>query len=291
METISCIICGSNSHAFFDKVQDRFSANSNLFQLVRCQCGFVYLNPRPTHDNIKNYYNLEEYDPHEPTNRGLWKKVYTTIQLVTFYWKFIKIRPFKLSGKILDIGGGQGEFTNYMANKDWFAYLQDEHSTQKDFNNSNKVKYFRFLNDIPNDKYFQVISLWHSLEHIHDIEYVMKYINKNLEKDGIALIAVPNLDAPERLFLKRNWIPYDPPRHLYHFNLTSLEALCDKFKLKVIRKHSMYQDTPYNVLISLKPLNTIKFIAALSITIFSWAVTFIRGPKYSSSILLVCQRQ
>ena len=291
MEIIPCIICGGSSNTHFEEVQDRFTKDEILFKLVKCQCGLVYLNPRPTHKEINNYYNLDDYDPHVMKDRGLWKQVYKRVQSVTLYWKYRKIFSHKSSGIILDIGGGQGKFAHYMAEKKWNVYFQDEHTDLKRTTVYNKIQSYKLLKHIDDVGDFTVISLWHSLEHIHDIDYVMKYIYKYLDQDGVAAIAVPNLNAPERSILGRNWAPYDPPRHLYHFNLQSFESLCDKFKLKIIRKYSLYQDTPYNVLLSLQPLNLFKIVVAIFITLYSWSVTAIRGPQYSSSILVLCQRQ
>jgi hypothetical protein len=291
MESIDCVICGKQSQSPFETVFDRLGENENTFHLVRCNCGFVFLNPRPTQTEIQNYYNVPDYDPHHEKQGNVWDSVYKFVQTVTLKWKYRKILPFEELGFLLDIGGGQGEFANYMAEKNWYVYFQDDHSTIKRTLISNTIQSYRHVKQIPDDVEFSVITLWHSLEHIHDVDFVFTYISEKLVEGGVAAIAVPNLNAPERKIFRSAWAPYDAPRHLYHFNLQSLEDICEKYKLTVIRKYSMFQDAPYNILLSLTPLNPIKLIKAFFITLYAWIYTAIRGPKYSSSILLLCQKQ
>ena len=80
---------------------------------------------------------------------------------------------------------------------------------------------------------YDVITLWHSLEHIHNINKIFRCVNKYLYKSGILVIAVPNIQAPERKRLGGNWAPYDVPRHLYHFDPDSLKRLCRKYNFKI----------------------------------------------------------
>ena len=75
-----------------------------------------------------------------------------------------------------------------------------------------------------------IISMWHSLEHIHDIEGIFNLIDAKLTADGTLIIAVPNINAYERKFFKSSWIAYDSPRHLYHFNPDSIKTVSDNSK-------------------------------------------------------------
>ena len=65
MENIQCIICSSNSSFHYLKLSDRLSASSIEYKLVKCTCGFIYLNPRPTNAEMLQYYQLENYDPRD----------------------------------------------------------------------------------------------------------------------------------------------------------------------------------------------------------------------------------
>ena len=79
-------------------------------------------------------------------------------------------------------------------------------------------------------------------EHIHNIEELFSNLNRMLTIDGILLIAVPNLKAPENTFYSTNWAPFDAPRHLYHFQLETLDNLMKKSNFKIVRKYSLFQE-------------------------------------------------
>ena len=115
-------------------------------------------------------------------------------------------------------------------------------------------------------------------------------ITRLLHCDGILIIAVPNLSAPEKIFYGKKWAPFDAPRHLYHFQIESLKALCNKYKFKIIRKYSLYQDTPYNILLSMSRNSPYQIIKAILVLLYSLFKTLLSSPHYSSSFIVICRR-
>ena len=111
-----------------------------------------------------------------------------------------------------------------------------------------------------------------------------------LHPDGLLLIAVPNLSAPERVFYGKKWAAYDAPRHLYHFQHRSLQSLCNKYKFKIIRKYSLYQDTPYNILLSMSRNSILQIIKGLLVSFYSIFRVILGGPHYSSSFIVICKK-
>ena len=290
MEKINCIICDNNKTVPFIKLHDRLSQNQETFQLVKCECGFVFLSPRPDSGEISVYYQYSEYDPHTSGTDNSRNKIYQLVQRFTMQWKQQKITSFYRSGKLLDIGGGKGEFAAYMASRGWDVVCQDRLTDKLNMNTSREIKSVVDLTKIEDEGCFDVITLWHSLEHIHDISKLYFHINRLLSKDGILLIAVPNLQAPERSFYSNKWAAFDAPRHLYHFHAGSLMELCNKYKFTVLRKFSLFQDTPYNILLSMLKFNPVHIIKGILIFIYSFIITLLRGPDYSSSILIICRK-
>ena len=290
MEKINCIICDNNKTVPFIKLHDRLSQNQETFQLVKCECGFVFLSPRPDSGEISAYYQYSEYDPHTScTNNGR-NKIYQLVQRFTMQWKHQKITSFYRSGKLLDIGGGKGEFAAYMASRGWDVVCQDRFTDKLNMNTSREIKSVVDLTKIEDEGCFDVITLWHSLEHIHDIPKLYFQINRLLSPKGILLIAVPNLQAPERSFYSNKWAAFDAPRHLYHFHAGSIMSLCKKYKFRVLKKISLFQDTPYNILLSMLKFNPVHIIKGILIFIYSFIITLLRGPDYSSSILIICRK-
>ena len=114
MEKVNCIICSKHQSAPFKIISDRLSINNQTFKLVKCDCGFVYLNPRIDVKNIGSFYRNNLYDPHNSSEVNYWNKLYNIVQSCKMIWKYNKIRKFKKNGRSLDIGGGKGEFAAFM---------------------------------------------------------------------------------------------------------------------------------------------------------------------------------
>jgi len=287
-EHTKCILCDSNKTDHFINVLDRLSQKSKDYELVRCKCNFIYLNPRPDCKNISSYYRSSNYNPHNKFNNYIWSKIYKYIQSIALRWKYKKIYNFITRGKLLDIGGGNGEFAEYMFTQGWQVVMQDKISDISLENNS--YKFVKNLNEINSKGSFDVITLWHSLEHIHNIDILFDRINYFLNPEGLLLIAVPNIEAPERKIFGKYWAPFDAPRHLYHFDPHTLKRLCAKYNFKILNKYSLYQDTPYNIILSFTKLTLINIIRAAFLSFISIIQILFRGPDYSSSLLVICKK-
>ena len=287
MELIKCIICNSNHNHHFISLNDRLTLNSETFNLVQCECGFVFLNPRPTELQISKYYKSLNYDPHNDRGDFL-STIYKIVQQIMFYWKYQIIIKYSKFGTMLDIGGGKGEFASFMNKKKWNVSVYD-----KFIDLNIKETHFKKINNldsIKKNKCFDFITMWHSLEHIHDVKHIFLNLQRLLKEDGTLLIAVPNIDALERNYYDKDWAPYDAPRHLYHFNLASLEKLCINNNFKIIKKYSLFQDTPYNILLSIKKLNFKSTLKAVYVYFFSFFYNILKGPTHSSSFIIICQK-
>ena len=290
MENIHCIVCEKSNSVPFLTLSDRLTDKLQTFQLVKCECNFVYLNPRPDSQQISSYYQSSKYDPHNIINGDGWGKMYRFIQQVTMRWKYNKIVSIKPSGRLLDIGGGNGDFAVFMASKGWDVVLQDTISKVVDRNIDKNFESVKDLHILKDGQKFDVITLWHSLEHIHDVSKLYNQINRLLNHDGILLIAVPNLSAPEKTFYGKKWAPFDAPRHLYHFQIESLKDLCNIYKFQIIRKYSLYQDTPYNILLSMSRNNLFQIIQGILVFFYSILRVILSGPHNSSSFIFICRK-
>lgn len=285
METSSCIICKSPDNSNYIEINDRLNITSDLFQLKKCVCGFVFLDPRPTIKEIGPYYKSPNYDPHNVTSISLRNKLFKNIQFLTSFWKSKIIEKHIQKGTLLDIGGGDSIFGTTITDRGWEATVQDKFIK----NENNKISMIHDLNELNNTDKFDVITLWHSLEHIHDVEGLFTNLNDLIYDNGILVIAVPNFDAFERKIYGSNWAPYDAPRHLYHFTPNHLNQLLNKYGFSVIEMKSLYQDLPYNIMLSMK-LNIIGIMKSLLAFMISFLFNLIFGPKKSSSFLFICKK-
>ena len=271
MESIYCIICNSNKASHYKKIKDTCN-RSEAFTLVKCKCDLVFLNPRPDKEEISRYYD-ESYLPHNE-KKTLFIKFYNFIQKITFFWKWRILKKNSLNlTAVLDIGGGAGTFCDYLENKNIKSINYDPYFNKRD------------VAPVSLDNY-DAITLWHSLEHVHNIKELFSYIDSKLKKDGFLYIAIPNHDAYERSYFGDSWIAYDLPRHLYHFNQETIAKLLHIYGFTIIKTYSMIQDTFFNILLS-KDMNLLKKIYVLlkSIIVISF------NKKKSSSLLYVCKRE
>ena len=274
MEKVNCIICNNENNKSLLSYHLRDS-NGNKFNLAYCDsCDFSYLDPRPSKKDISSYYDVN-YHPYQKRNKNIFNYMYRFIQIITFYWKRKIIRKFSHNGKkLLDIGAGSNNFINYMSRYKYLCSSYDEFSTGVDYN---------FVNQIPSKKYDH-ITLWHSIEHIHDIDILFKTIVKISKDTTYLYIACPNYNAIERELLNENWPAYDAPRHLYHFTFNSMQKMLLKYNFKIISTSVMLQDTFFNILMS----KNINIIRKFCLIIYSITL-IIFNKKNASSLLYICK--
>lgn len=273
MEYIDCPICLSENSISYKTFNH--DVEKAPFTLVKCKCSFIYLNPRPSKISIKKYYD-SNYLPHS-TKTNLFSFFYSLAQKITFSWKFriIRNKVYKYKS-VLDLGGGKGDFCEYL-NK------YNIRTTNYEPNIGNDTT----LLDYKKKKMkFDLIMLWHSLEHIHNLKDTLSYCDQLLNPNGTILIAIPNHSAIERKFFKNSWIAYDIPRHLYHFNYNTFKLLMDRYNFSIKAYYPMYQDTFFNILFSFKSYNFFRFIYIVIYSIIK--ITF--DNKKSSSILYICKK-
>ena len=272
MEKINCVICNQYSN-------DPYITSENLtFTLVKCyKCNLVYLNPRPTKNEIVEYYD-DSYYPYLHKYDTFYDKLYTLVNKIALRWKKYHINKHSKNNEfILDVGSGNNNFIHFMKkNGEWLQSLSYD-----EYNKSTNT-----ISNIDNIKSntCDVITFWHSLEHIHDINIILTKCKRILKKDGYIFIACPNINAIEKKYFNKSWIAYDFPRHLYHFSPNTISKLLDKNNIKLISYHRMIHDTIFNII---KSKNSFLF-AKIFIVVYSLIVITL-FKKRSSSILYVCQ--
>jgi SAM-dependent methyltransferase len=108
----------------------------------------------------------------------------------------------------------------------------------------NSTEYFK------SEQKYDVITLWHSLEHLHEIEKYLNKISISLNTKGVLIIAVPNYKSFDAEYYKEYWAAYDVPRHLYHFSFEAIMKLMEKFNFSLIDQQQLPLDPFYISLLS-----------------------------------------
>jgi 2-polyprenyl-3-methyl-5-hydroxy-6-metoxy-1,4-benzoquinol methylase len=250
-----CIVCGSTNNKLFLNCTDHFVTQES-FKIHKCSdCGFAFTADAPTPDKIGRYYKSEDYISHSNINKGLVNKLYHIVRNYMLGKKCRMIKGLTGGRELLDIGCGTGHFLNYMKGKGFTCEGVEIAESARDFAinnfgltvNSPDV----FLNEASAEK-FDVITLWHVLEHLCNPEEYVSSIYKSLKKDGFLIIALPNCSSLDAKYYKQYWAAYDTPRHLWHFTPADLEKFLNRsdFSLKKIKRLPF--DAYYNSMMSAK---------------------------------------
>ena len=281
MENIECILCDSGEHFnIIESVQDRFNPDKK-YQVQKCRCGMISTNPRLDSKEISEHYQNQNYHPQRRTGK-IFGFLYRLAQIFNNRSKKKLIQKYCNKGFFLDYGGGDGQFQRYMSRSNWTCDIYEPYLAVD--GNQEKMNY----NKVIKDNYYDIVSMFHSLEHIHDIDGVLININNALKKKGLLIISVPNYNAFERPFFKSKWIAYDVPRHLHHFTVDSIEKILDKYGFKIIEYKPVYIDTIYNIIMSLGPKasSTLKAPFLILNSLFQICV----NKNKASSIMFVCNK-
>ena len=221
MQTIDCNLCGSDKSKEIFCARDFTFASGERFRYVKCpECGLVFLSPRPSPDEIDKYYPDVYYQEYGEGPREL-------EFLRSDYSEVIAgIRP---PGRILDLGSQKGVFLKRMQDKGWEGFGVDISEkacriAKTDYGLKNIYAGNILDIDFPED-YFDVITLWHVVEHLHEPLHVMQKLRRLLKPDGILVAECPNIGSISAKLFGARWQPLDAPRHLYQFSGRTLRDL------------------------------------------------------------------
>ena len=287
-----CPVCSGKQFAPFISCKD-YTVSHETFHIVECSsCGLKFTNPRPSESVIGKYYQSEDYISHSNTSKGIINSLYKIARKFTISRKVNLIKAVSSDGKsILDYGCGTGEFLNGMKKAVWEAKGAEPNDQARKLAINNyglNVVEPNAISGLPENS-FDVITLWHVLEHVHQLNQTIGIFNKLLKQNGKLIIAVPNCDAADAEYYNEHWAAYDVPRHLYHFNSDSMNRLMLNHQFQVVKELTMPLDAFYVSLLSEKykssSLGIIKGIANGAKTNFkSWS-----DKKNASSLIFIIE--
>lgn len=251
-----CPSCGSSDIRKVVTCKD-YTVSHEYFDIWECgDCTLRFTQDIPDIKNIGPYYQSDSYISHSDTEKGLVNKVYKIARNYTLNWKMNLVETSlgknKQKGKLLDIGSGTGAFLQRVVASGWSVtgIEPDEGArtickTKYGLQADSPEKLFEFQ-----DEQYDAVTMWHVLEHVHQLHEYMDQVKRVLKPNGVALIALPNYTSGDAKHYKEYWAAYDVPRHLYHFSPSALSRLVNQHGLQVDSIKPMWLDAFYIAMLS-----------------------------------------
>ena len=224
---------------------EEFSLKPNL------RFGFLETYPRPKTEDLPSYYESDAYISHTDSKKGLMSFLYQTVKKYSLKKKVALLSRLNSgTGKLLDIGAGTGDFLNAARKKGWTVYGSEPNLTARKIASEKGIELKSSVDEFQG-KQFDVITLWHVLEHIPDLESTLEKIKNLLKRNGILIVAVPNFNSLDAQYYRSYWAAFDVPRHLWHFSRASMRKLISP-ELELLETKPMVFDSYYVSLLSEK---------------------------------------
>lgn len=290
IHSISCPICNTSTCYKVLSSHD-FSLTNDTFYVAQCaNCSLRITFPIPSKEAIGKYYNFKEYISHSDTNKGFFNKIYHFVRKRTLLQKSIWVQSLftGYKGNLLEVGAGTGAFANAMSLKGWnVTALEPDAASRRLAAEIHGLNVFPIENLYKlESNQFDVITLWHVLEHVHDVKAYLHQFHTLLKPNGRLIIAVPNYTSYDASFYKKYWAAYDLPRHLYHFSPVSMISLLQSTHFNLAQIKPMWYDSYYVSILSEKYKKTglMGIVRALLIATISNLIAYKNNKRTSSLI-------
>jgi 2-polyprenyl-3-methyl-5-hydroxy-6-metoxy-1,4-benzoquinol methylase len=248
--------------------------------------------PKPAGEELASYYESSDYISHTDASASFTDKLYQTVKGIALKRKLKLINSFQTEEKkLLDVGCGTGDFLLICKNNGWNVVGVEPNKNAQELTVSklNKESVSEIVSDIHDvsSQQFDVITLWHVLEHVPNLNSYIFKLKSLLKPNGVLVIAVPNYKSYDANYYKQFWAAYDVPRHLWHFSKKSIQLIFSEFDMKVHNILPMKFDSYYVSLLSEKyKSGKTNFLKAFYIGFVS-NLKAISTKQYSSLIYVI----
>jgi 2-polyprenyl-3-methyl-5-hydroxy-6-metoxy-1,4-benzoquinol methylase len=253
---MNCPICNNSNPEIALESQD-FSLTQTSFLVLHCpNCSLRYTSPVPNQDEIGQYYKFKAYISHTDTKEGWMNQLYHYVRTKSLAQKTNWVQSLFTGhkGHVLDIGAGTGAFVHAMQQKSWkVTGLEPDATTREKAFELYKLhlQSAEAIFELAEHE-FEVITMWHVLEHVHTLKPYLNQCFKSLKYNGRLIIAVPNYTSFDAKYYQKYWAAYDLPRHLYHFSPKSMTILLNEMGFELVAIKPMWYDSFYVSLLSEK---------------------------------------
>jgi 2-polyprenyl-3-methyl-5-hydroxy-6-metoxy-1,4-benzoquinol methylase len=236
----------------FLKVKD-YSVSQETFDLYYDETlDMLITHPQPSLENLGKYYESEDYISHTDNKRSLFEKLYHFIKSIALKNKLNLINSQQSNkGRLLDIGAGTGDFLLVAKNDGWQTIGVEPSDRAKAIAKSKGISFVEQTSELESNS-FDVISMWHVLEHVPDLDQQIKELKRLLKPTGTLIVAVPNFKSFDAQHYGKFWAAFDVPIHFWHFSKTAIKLLFEKEEIQLEKVLPMKFDSFYVSLLSEK---------------------------------------
>lgn len=285
----SCPICGCPDSTPAHTCTDH-TVTGARFTIQQCLgCGLYFTNPRPAGNKIGDYYLSENYISHAAKARTLRDHLYHWVRRRAIKGKHNLIRSHVEHGRLLDIGCGTGSFLAYMKEVGYDVQGVEVSTAARQVAQEKQITVVEELGKIPETDRFDVITLWHVLEHVPDPLQTMKEVFLRCAPGGLLVVAVPDRSSWDSSHYGADWAAWDVPRHLFHFRGQDVQRLFKTTGFTPLETRKMWFDAPYVAMLSEQhrgagPIASL--VKGAAIGLWSNGVAWANGRPTSSSLYL-----
>ncbi len=281
----------NSAKEYYLTCEDYTVSNKKFDLLYNSKLEMLETFPQPKTDELALYYESEDYISHTDSKRSFIDRIYQIVKKHTLKNKLKLLNSFETKEKnLLDIGCGTGDFLSICKKDGWKVVgiepNEKARSLSKTKSGNKNFEVFSNINQVKSKK-FDVITLWHVLEHVPNLEDYIATLKMILKPQGILVVAVPNFKSHDAKYYKQFWAAFDVPRHLWHFSKKAIHLLFTKHEMKVLEVLPMKFDSYYVSLLSEKNrTGSANFLKAFYIGFLSNVKAF-KTKEYSSLIYII----
>lgn len=264
------------------------SVSKEIFDLYYDEeLDMLITSPQPELQNLGKYYESEDYISHTDNKRSLFEKAYHFVKNIALKNKLNLInnqQPKK--GKLLDIGAGTGDFLLTAKNDGWETIGVEPSDRAKNIAKEKGISFVEEISALESNS-LDVITMWHVLEHVPNLEHQIQELKRLLKPTGTLIVAVPNYKSFDAGHYETFWAAYDVPIHFWHFSKKSIQLLFERVDMKLEKILPMKFDSFYVSLLSEKyKTGKMNYIKAFFIGLKSnWKAK--SSKEYSSHIYVL----
>ena len=265
-----------------------YSVSNETFELYYDQdLDLLITSPQPSPENLGRYYESNDYISHTDSKRSLFEKAYHFVKGIALKNKLNLINNCSsIKGNLLDIGAGTGDFLLTAKQNGWNTIGVEPSEKAKGIAVGKGIQFSDSTEELESNS-FDVITMWHVLEHVPNLEIQIKELKRLVKPNGTIIIAVPNFKSYDANYYGKFWAAFDVPIHFWHFSKTSIKLLFQKEDIKLEKVLPMKFDSFYVSLLSEKYKNgKMNFVKAIWIGLVSnWKANW--SLEYSSHIYVL----